>query len=177
MGFTLWYFLSRLSGARYLLPYLAAFSVVLSFTVFRYSKNKIVYYFLICLVLITSLISIFYRSLANYKFLPVLLGKESKAEFLAKNLNFSYGDFYDTDNYFKNNIKAYDRVLLYGFHNLYYVDFPFIHSTWVKEGDKFNYIATQNVIIPERFSNWKLVYYNNQTKVKVYILEGKVWEY
>ena len=87
----------------------------------------------------------------------------------SKHLNFSFGDFYDSNNYFKNNIKPNDKVLLYGFHNLYYVDFPFIDSSFAKNSDKFNYIAVQNSKLPKEFSNWKQIYYNEVTKVGVYI--------
>jgi len=114
---------------------------------------------------------------ANAKFLPVILKTQSKETFLSENLNFNYGDFYDTDGFFKRNIKKDDVVLLYGFHNLYYVDFPFIHSTWVKKGDAFNYIATQDTNLEERFKNWKMIYQNPKTKVKLYNLYGLKWHY
>ncbi len=68
-------------------------------------------------------------------------------------------------------------MLLYGFHNLYYADFPFIDSSWVEKGDKFNYIATQNSDLPNKFSNWKLIYYNKTTNIKLYTLDRKLWEY
>jgi hypothetical protein len=109
--------------------------------------------------------------------LPVVLGNETKAEFLTKYLNFSFGDFYDTDNYFKNHLTKQDTVLLLGFGKLYYVDFNFIDSTWVKKGDKFNYIAVQNGILPKRFSDWHQIYYNKLTKVKLYTLGGKICVY
>jgi len=127
------------------------------------------------MVIIVSFFSIGYRGLANAKYLPVILGFESKAEFLEKHLNFSFGDFYDIDGYFANNIKPTDKVLLYGFHNLYYVDFPFIDSSWVKKGDIFNYIAVQNAILPQRFSAWSLIYKNRKTGVSLYSLGGKRW--
>jgi hypothetical protein len=115
--------------------------------------------------------------LANSKYIPVILGKETKSQFLTKNLNFSFGDFYDIDGYFQKNIKPSDKVLLYGFHNLYYVNFPFVDSSFVKMGDKFNYIAVQNSIIPIRFSDWKQIYYNKITKVGLYSKERKIWVY
>ena len=107
----------------------------------------------------------------------MIIGKQTKADFLSSNLNFSYGDFYDTDGYFKKNIKTTDRVLLYGFHNLYYVDFPFVDSSWVKKGDIFNFIATQNTILPKRFYYWNLVYSNPKTHVNLYTLGEQKWVY
>jgi len=112
---------------------------------------------------------------ANTKYLPVIFQKQTKEEFLTNHLNFNFGDFYDTDNYFKTHINNTDRVLLYGFHNLYYVNFPFIDSSYVRKGDGFNYIATQNSKIPERFKFWKLIYSNKKTGVKLYSLGGQTW--
>src|SRR2546430_2512389 len=83
----------------------------------------------------SSAISICYRSIANAKYIPVLLHKETKAAFLTRHLHFHYGDFYDSDNFFQKQISSTDMVLLYGFHNLYYIDFPFIDASWVTKGD------------------------------------------
>ena len=58
-----------------------------------------------------------------------------------------------------------------------YVDFNFIDSSWVKKGDSFNFIAVQNGKLPERFSFWQEVYYNQTTKVKLYSLGGQEWVY
>lgn len=171
-----WQINSSIGGGRFVLPYLGAFSI-LSVSAFLYIKNRLFKKYLFIIIILISISSIGYRFLANSKYIPVVLGLQSKEEFLSKNLNFSFGDFYDTDGYFQKNIKSSDTILLYGFHNLYYVNFPFIDSSWVKKGDKFNYIAVQNSIIPARFSNWTQVYYNKQTSVKLYSREGKTWVY
>jgi len=94
-----------------------------------------------------------------------------------KKLNFSFGDFYDVNNALSDRIKPTDRALLYGFHNLYYVDFPYIDSSWVKKGDMFNFIVTQNSLPPERFKFWSLIYYNPTTKIRLYSLGGIKWTY
>lgn len=171
-----WLITSSVGGSRFILPYLPAFSILVAFLVFLI-KNQLIKKYLIFLIFLISISSISYRFLANYKFIPVIFGIQTKSEFLSNNLNFSFGDFYDTDNYFKETIKNTDKVLLYGFHNLYYVKFPFIDSSWVKKGDKFNYIATQNSLIPERFSDWKQIYYNERTNVRLYSKDGKQWVY
>jgi hypothetical protein len=132
--------------------------------------------FLLVTIIIVSIISITYRLAANAKYIPVIFGLQSKDAYLINNLNFSFGDFYDTDKYFKKNIKSTDRVLLFGSHNLYYVDFSFIDSSWVKNGDKFNYIAVQNSKLPKQFKHWKRIYKNEKTHVELYSLGGK-WEY
>lgn len=172
----IWYLTPQTGGGRFILPYLPAFSVLVA-GVINILKDKWINLSLIMLIILVSFISITYRGIANSKYLPVLLGKQTKQEFLTQNLNFSFGDFYDTDNYFKRNIKQEDVVLLYGFHNLYYVDFPFIDSSWIKKGDKFNFIAVQKASLPQRFSYWKLIYYNNKTDVRLYSLGGQMWVY
>ena len=172
----LWLLTSSFGGSRFIIPYLPAFSLLVAVSV-NLTKNNIFRSYLLLLVVVIATSSVAYRFLANYKYIPVLLGSESKSKFLSNNLKFSFGDFYDTDGYFKNNIKSSEKVLLYGFHNLYYVDFPFIDSSWVKNGDKFNYIAVQNSKLPEKFNNWQQVYYNPVTKVALYSLGGRQWVY
>lgn len=166
-----WYFTPRTGGGRFILPYLPAFSILCAAAYSQILKNSRITFiknFLITIIILVSLISIGYRFAANSKYIPVILGKETKGEFLAKHLNFNFGDFYDTDNFLKNNIKPTDKVLLLGFHNLYYVDFPFIDQSWLRVGDRFNYIATQNTDLPSKYKNWKLIYSNKKTMIKVY---------
>lgn len=170
------YLLPKAGAERFVLPYLPVFSIICSATIYSLREIRLKKY-LIALVILISLISIIYRGVANIKFLPVILNNQLKTDFLAKNLNYNFGDFYDIDGYFENRIKKEDRVLLFGFHNLFYVNFPFIDSSWVKKGDGFNYIATQNTNLPDRFKNWKLIYKNDKTNVKLYNLYNLTWHY
>jgi len=176
MAVFIWYLTQEQRGGRFIMPYLPVFSILCVISLDKF-KNVNLRKYLLILVIFVSLVSIGYRGIANAKFLPVILGKETKSQFLSTHLNFSFGDFYDTDNYFKTHISQSDKVLLIGFHNLYYVEFPYIDSSWVKKGDKFNYIAVQNSTLPNRFSNWNLIYYNKLTKVKLYRMKGKAWVY
>jgi hypothetical protein len=167
----LWYFTPQTGGGRFILPYLPAFSFicgVIYSEILKTNREKFYTRVLLCVIVLVSLISIGYRGVANIKFLPVIIGKESKGTFLKNHLNFSFGDFYDTDNYFSKHIKSSDQVLLYGFHNLYYVDFPFIDNSWIEKGDTFDYIATQNTQLPTKFKNWQLTYSNDKTMVQLY---------
>lgn len=177
LAILVWYVTPKTGGGRFILPYLPAFSLVSAAVIHRIRNYRDLQKICISLVIFFSIFSIAYRGLANARYLPVITGGESKSEFLSKNLNFNYGDFYDTDDYFKNNIKKTDKVLLYGFHNLYYVNFPFIDSSWVKRGDRFNYIATQNSNLPDRFRFWNLIYQNRNTNVKLYSQGGQTWIY
>jgi len=173
LALIVWYFTPRTGGGRFIVPYLPAFSILCAAIYSEILKNTrikslLLSRLLLCVVIFIAIISLAYRGAATIKYLPVVFGKESQDEFLTKHLNFSFGDFYDTDNYFKTHIKSSDVVLLYGFHNLYYVDFPFIDNSWLKKGDKFDYIAVQNAKLPARFKNWQLVYKNDRTLIQLY---------
>lgn len=168
LAIMLWYFTPRTGGGRFILTYLPVFSLVCAILLEGMRLQQIRYKVILVLIVILSIVTIGYRSIAEWRYLPYISGSENKSEFLIKNLNYSFGDFYDTDNYFRNNIKPNDRVLLYGFHNLFYVEFPFIHESWVQYGDTFTHIATQDTELPERFHDWHLVYQNSKTLVKLY---------
>lgn len=172
-----WYFTPRTGGGRFMLPYTPAFSI-LSVEAYReLSEIKFLSRFIYLSIILVAVISIIYRGVANSKYVPYLVGKETKSQFLSHNLNYKFGDFYDTDGFFAKTIRSDDRVLLYGFHNLYYIDFPFIDSSYVKVGDKYNFIATQNYQIPNRFKFWKEIYSNPETGVKLYTYQGRMWFY
>ncbi len=177
LAIVVWYFTPRTGGGRFMLPYLPAFSILSAIAIKNAEHVKVLHKFLMILVIFIAFISIGYRFIANAKYLPVIFGKETKEHFLANHLSFSYGDFYDTDGFFKKKIMSNDNVLLYGFHNLYYVNFPFIDSSWVKKGDSFSYIATQNTNLPKRFDSFKKIYDNSKTKVSVYSDNRKIWRY
>lgn len=169
LAIIIWYFTPRTGGGRFILPYVPAFSILVAFVLSQIPITKLRLY-LVSIVILLSVTSILYRGAANSRYLPFILGKESKAQFLKKHLNFEYGDFYDIDGYFAKKISQNDRVLLYGFHNLYYIDFPYIDSSWVKKGDKYNYIATQGGRLPEERVRGKLIYENPVTHVRLYSL-------
>ncbi len=175
-GFVLWYITPQTGGGRFIIPYLPLLSLMSVLAILSLGKKRIKQ-FLVIVAIVLALVSIGYRGIANAKFVPVILGKETESHFLAKHLNFSFGDFADTDGYFATHIKSTDTVLLYGFHNEYYVDFPFIDATFVKKGDEFSYIAAQNTALPARFRNWNLVYINPITHVSLYSIGGIPWTY
>ena len=108
LAIIVWYFTPRTVGGRFILPYLPALSIVLAACLHESLQATKKYSFvlgkfLIILIILVAIISIGYRFVANKKYLPVILGQETKEHFLSKNLNFSFGDFYDVDGYFKKN--------------------------------------------------------------------------
>jgi hypothetical protein len=76
----------------------------------------------------------------------------------------------------KELIGSNKTVLLYGFHNLYYIGVPFIDSSYVQKGEVFDFVATQHTDLPHRFSYWQPIYYNKITDVTLYTL-GQKWIY
>lgn len=176
LSIIIWYVTPKTGGGRFILPYLPAFSILVIATIEVIKEKRMKILLIGCIVFI-SLVSIIYRGFANKRYIPVIVGSQSKAEFLKNNLNFAFGDFYDTDSYFEKKITDKDNVLIFGVHNLYYVDFPFIHESYVEKGDTFNYILTQNVDLPKRFWYWKQIYKNDITDVKLYTLGGQEWIY
>lgn len=178
LSLIVWYFTPRTGGGRFLLPYLPAYSILCAVCIAYLLKQSLtIGKLLIGLVIVISITTAGYRFIANSKYVSVILNQETKSQFLANNLNFSFGDYYDTDGYFKKLLKHDDTVLLYGFHNLYYADFPYKHESWIKKGDSFTHIATQNAELPERFYEWNLVYENKTTNVKLYTNGDKIWSY
>jgi hypothetical protein len=174
-GFSLilWYFTPRTGGGRFILPYLPAYSIICGAVYSEVIKKtgrewKYISILLLFSIVFVAMVSIGYRIIANKRYIPFIIGRETKKQFLSDNLNFHFGDFYDIDNYFTTHIKSTDIVLLYGFHNLYYVNFPFVDSSWVKKGEAFSYIATQNAKLPSKYQNWQLVYANDKTMVQLY---------
>lgn len=177
LAIIIWYLTPQTGGGRFILPYLPAFSLT-TIVVINMIRQIAIRNIFIGLIMILALFSVIYRGAANLRYIPAIFGQESKSQFLANHLNFSFGDFYDTDGYLTKNIKKTDVVLLYGFHNLYYVNFPFIDSSYVKKGDMFNYIAVQgNNNLPQRFKFWNLIYYNKKTNVRLYSIGGLKWIY
>jgi hypothetical protein len=172
----IWVVTPQTGGGRFIMPYLPAFSI-LSIASIGLVKNSLLKKYMLSLIVIVAASTLLYRGAASIRFLPILIGTESKHEFLSKNLNFEFGDFYDTDYFFKNNIKNTDNVLIYGGHNLYYADFPFVHESYVRTGDKFNYVLVQNTSLPVRFSDWEHIYENKKTNVKLYTKGKMTWEY
>jgi hypothetical protein len=173
----LWLITPRTGGGRFLLPYLPLFSLLAGITYTKLDTPRIKKIY-VCIILILALTTIGYRGIALYTNKEYLLRDESKSEYLTNNLNFSYGDFYDVDGYLEKLISDDDTVLVYGIHNLYYTNFNFIHESYVKRGDEFNYILTaEDTILPERFYAWKEVYRNSTSRIVVYSQGENIWVY
>lgn len=175
LSLILWYITPNTGGGRFILAYLPIYSLLVGLVLYTVKSNFLIYKFLVGCILFISFLTIGYRGLALAQDIPYLMGKETKSEYLKNNLNFAFGDYYDTDGYMDNTITSKDKALLIGFHNLYYINFPFIDYSWLKKGDRFNYIATQHTQLPEKFAQFVKIYENRNTGVILYSLPNRIW--
>jgi hypothetical protein len=157
-----WYLTPRTGGARFLLPYLPALSVLIVF--FSLREGKLVKKIFIFLVFASAFINIGSRIIANQKYLPFVLGRQTRQDFLEKNLNFSFGDYYDVDGVLGKIIKKDDRVLVYGGHNLFYLDFNFSHASYQQNPYLFDYILVIGENIPKEIIKFEMVAENPKTR-------------
>jgi len=166
--FFIW-FLGPGSGFGRFALFLLALLAVNSASLF---SSKKIPHLVTSLVLLQATVGITGRAYANQKYLPVILGQQSKADFLAENLKFHFGDFYDIDGFFAKTIKPTDKVLVYHIHNLYYLDFPYDHSTWADTQVNYTHILVgDNQPLPKKHGNLPLIYQNPTTRVKLYLNE------
>ena len=80
-----WAVIPHTGGARFILPYLPAFSMLIGVIIRDILDKRIKKNFIIFIVVVT-IINATYRGAANIKYIPYLLGYESKGEFLTKHL-------------------------------------------------------------------------------------------
>lgn len=170
-----WFLTPKSGGGRFAMVFLPLFSVLIAVLLERIKKYTFLFKYIVFLGIALNVFSVGYRSAANMKYIPFLIGQETRSNFLIHHLNFSFGDFYDTDHFFKKMIGKDEVVLLIGFHNLYYVDFPYIDQSWVRKGDTFSYVAVQEGDLPNRFTGMKKIYENSVTRVRLYKGEAMVW--
>lgn len=173
LSLILWIVTPRTGTSRFLLPYLPVISLAVVLPL-KYVKDQFFLKVSYSFIVFAMVISIVYRGGANAKFLPYILRIETKEHFLMRNLNFSYGDFYDEKEAIKN-IAGERKVLTVGLHNLYYVDFPFIDVSYAGKGDIFSFVLIQNAQLPSRFKGSKMVYENKKTHVKLYAVGDVIW--
>ncbi len=170
----IWYISPRSGGARFILPYLPAFSL-LSVILISNSKDILVRRICICLILFLSAFSLLYRFVANYKNLPVILGRQTSTQFLQTRLNYNFGDYIDIDNFLTQNISSSDVLLIAGINNVYYLPahLKFIHLTELLNPHQlfdFNYLLirqTDTDLIPNS-GDWKIIHSDPITHTLLY---------
>jgi hypothetical protein len=116
----LWFIFPHPGGSRFLLPYLPVFSLLAAWII-SLQKDKFIRNFLLVLALTLSLTTVLYRLTANWKFLPVITNRQSRADFLLRHLNFRFGDYYDAGNVLASAVTADKTLLVAGINNLFYL--------------------------------------------------------
>lgn len=164
----IWHGTDQAGSARFLTAYLPACSVVVCVAIYTLKKG-LLKNFAIGIAVTLLIVSFFYRLIANARYVPVILGFESKKEFLMENLNFSYGDFFDENEAIKR-IVGDKTVELINMHNLYYIDFPFTLDEFM-ENKKPSFVLVQNGTNYKFKKKTQAVYQNEKTHVTLYKLQ------
>ena len=165
--YVLWYTTSQSGGARFLTAYLPAYSL-LAILVLLAQKNKTIMRIAVLSVILIAMTNLLYRVAANAKYIPVILGIQSKQSFLMNNLNFGFGDFYDENGDIRQ-IVGNEKVLLWNVHNIYYVDFNY-NLEKPMNFKEISYILVQNTNLPQELATAKVVYKNTKTHARLYKL-------
>ena len=164
LSYVVWWITPRLGGGRFILPYLPIWSVLTIIVVSL--QGAWIKKLLIACIIVIAIVNLSYRFGVNYKLKDYLLGRESKQQYLCRNLNFNLGVFVDCDGFFSRNIKSSDLVLIKGVHNLYYIDFPYVHESWYRN-ERVDYTLIQGDQMAQK-TDGTLVYRNNLTKIRLY---------
>ena len=150
LSFLIWFIFPGTDFGRF-----ALFPLALMAIASASKPNKLIYF----LVILQAVFGISGRAWANAKYL-------NQDNFLCRNLKFDFGDFYDCDGWFKQNIKPTDKILIYNIHNLYYVDFPYDHESWKNPDTHYSHILVGD---NGPSFNLPLIYQNPLTRVKLYL--------
>lgn len=167
LSYVIWYTTSQSGGARFLAAYLPVYTLLVILAI-NQIKRKIIVSATFGAILFVAIITLGYRGIANKRYIPVILGLQTKQDFLMKNLKFSFGDFYDENSEIKK-IVGEKTVELMNMHNLYYVDFPFTLKEF-GENKKASYVLIQGGDLPAVYKNPQFIYKNDKTHVKLYKL-------
>ena len=160
LALLIWLLTPRTDWGRFILPYLPVMAVFVTVVISK--QTKLFKNLLIGLVVFIAIVNIGYRVMASKRLVGYIAGRETKTEYLCKNLDFKTAVFVDCDGWFAKNIKPTDFVLVENVHNLYYINFPFVHESWYA-GEKYNYILTYNKVL-----NKKLIHTNDITGMRLY---------
>jgi hypothetical protein len=161
-----WLMAPHTGGSRFFLPYLPVLSVLIVFVISGL-KDLFIKKSLVILTLTLTLASIFYRLAANSKYLPVILGSQTKSDFLSRHLNYSFGDFYDTDNYLKNYLPPEAKIFTSGINNLFYLNYQLILPPQLPDiADYLLVRYTDTDFSPN--TDWQLIHTNYRTKTHLF---------
>lgn len=163
---TLFYVFLPLKGhGRYALSMLSILSVYISISYGRAMRYLGVFS---AIAIFSGLVGVSYRALSNIKFVPYVLGYESKEEFLIRNLKFEFGDYWDVGGELER-VVGESEYLVYGVHNTYYLPGNYYHISFSDDKCYRYVLVSGDVYIPE--NPYELVHENEINKSKLYKVE------
>ncbi len=128
-------------SSRFILPYLPAICIS---TMYFVADQKRLFRDIFNYLLIASFIFILcLRLIAIQKYIPFLMGTQSRDQFLTQMSPRLPDTFIDTDSYVANNLKG-KKILIDKLHNLYYFPYDFDHTSWATEEKDYDYLVTIN---------------------------------
>lgn len=161
LNFLFW-FLTPLNYNRFALFLVPIYFIVVFRFLIREKKLSQILSLIILLSFLSAGINTGARFWTNKKFLPLLLKEQTQDEFMKKNLNLNAGNFYDFNGHLAKIVQD-KQVLVKDIHNLYYLDFPFIHVSYLQSGETYDYIlqssfqkTNQVPVFTDRLNNQKL---------------------
>ncbi len=144
-------------SSRYFLPFFPA--IIISAVSVVSNQKKIVKNVFLGLCLASSVLVLGARVLADIKYLPFVLGKQTVTEYLTQHADRLPDTFIDSDGYVSQNIPRGSRVLIDKLHNLYYFPYNFDHTSWAEDELGYDYLITVGTV-PSTV-NGELVHTNN----------------
>jgi len=129
-------------SSRYYLPYFPAL-IIGAIAVIDQLKTKFQTIF-VALCILSSVLILGLRCIADYKYLPFILGHQTQNNFLESYAAHLPDTFIDSDDFVKNNLSPNSKILIDKLHNLYYFPYDFDHTSWVKTQKEYDYLITVN---------------------------------
>lgn len=169
LTFGAWMLMPRTGGTRFLLSYLPIWAILVG--ALWSTKSKV--YSLIwmqrgafALVIIITSINVLIRYKIHEKAIPVILGQQSKQEYLEKNLNLKTNIF-DTNGVLASFVSDSDMVHVVGRANLYYAPFQVQHESYGNL-DMATRVLVYSSQVPEYVTEKNLLYSDDDARFRLY---------
>ena len=129
-------------SSRYFLPYFPAM-IIAAVAIIDKLKPKL-QLIIIFLVIISSLGILGLRIIADQKYFPYILGRQTLNNFLENHSGRLLDTFIDSDSFGEKNIPKDSKIIIDKLHNLYYFPYNYDHTSWAKSEMGYDYLITIN---------------------------------
>jgi hypothetical protein len=126
-------------SSRFIIPYFPALIISAVYCISETFKKYLP--LVIFLTIFSSTLIVGLRLIAIQKYIPYLLRKENKTQFLTRVSAKLPETFIDSDGFIKN-LPPSSKILVDKLHNLFYLDRDFDHTSWVKTWNGYDYLVT-----------------------------------